>query len=57
MLHLFFAIDKIKAIKGKWRIREIVLFHFPFLAYVKFAMTRVPKEKVKKDKNEKKKGK
>ena len=54
--------------QGKKQFREIILFHFPILAYIKFAMTRVPKEKVpkekkvkvkkekaKKEKNEKKK--
>lgn len=46
--------------QGKKKIREIVLFHFPLLAYVKFAMTRVPKEKkvktskIKKEKDEEK---
>ena len=29
----------------KKNIREIVLFHFPILAYIKFAMTKVPKTK------------
>jgi len=44
--------------QGKKQIREIVLFHFPLLAYIKFAMTKVPKApKIKKEKNEKKKGK
>lgn len=36
--------------QGKKKIREIILFHFPLLAYVKFSMTRVPNEKVKKKK-------
>ena len=31
--------------QGKKEIREIILFHFPLIAYIKFAMTRVPKEK------------
>ena len=31
--------------QGKKKIREIVLFHFPLIAYIKFAMTKVPKEK------------
>ena len=43
---------KILAGKNQFKkmIREIVLFHFPILAYIKFAVTRVPKEKTKKDK-------
>ena len=32
--------------QGKKMIREIVLFHFPILGYMKFAITRVPKEKM-----------
>ena len=38
---------KILAGKNQFKksIREIVLFHFPILAYIKFAMTKVPKEK------------
>lgn len=34
--------------QGKKKIREIILFHFPLLAYIKFAMTKVPKTKIKK---------
>ena len=42
---------KILAGKNQFKkmIREIVLFHFPVLAYMKFVMTKVPKEKVKKE--------
>lgn len=36
--------------QAKKELREIVLFHFPLLAYIKFAMTRVPKEKAEKGK-------
>ena len=32
--------------QGKKKIREIILFHLPLLAYIKFAITRVPKERV-----------
>lgn len=41
--------------QGKKKFREIVLFHFPILAYIKFAMTKLPKEKVKKEKVKKEK--
>lgn len=41
----------------KKMIREIVLFHLPILAYIKFAMTRVTKEKIAKVKREKSKNK
>lgn len=34
----------------KKSIREIVLFHFPILAYIKFAMVRIPNEKKEKGK-------
>lgn len=39
---------KILAGKNQFKkmIREIVLFHFPILGYMKFAITRVPKEKM-----------
>ena len=30
---------------GKKMIREVILFHFPILAYTKFAITKVPKQK------------
>jgi len=42
--------------QGKKKFREIVLFHFPLLAYYKFAMTRNPKVKVKKREKQKEKG-
>ena len=32
--------------QGKKQIREFVLFHFPILAYIKFAMIKVPKEEI-----------
>lgn len=35
----------------KKSIREIVLFHFPVLAYIKFAVTRVPKNKNERKEN------
>ena len=34
--------------QGKKMIREIVLFHLPLLAYIKFAMTKNRREKIKK---------
>lgn len=35
--------------QAKKEIREIILFHFPIIAYIKFFITKVPKEKNKKD--------
>lgn len=32
--------------QGKKQIREFVLFHFPILAYIKFALIKVPKEEI-----------
>ena len=42
-----FKYSKILAGKNQLKksIREIVLFHFPLIAYIKFAMTKIPKEK------------